>query len=71
MDDSNILLSLSHKFDSFMCEQIWRCVPDSDRRDIYEDCIFTIAKREKEEAKALKKRNMKMLAQVSDIFNAN
>ncbi|CAH0714326.1 unnamed protein product, partial [Brenthis ino] len=44
--------------------EIWRCVPDSDRRDIYEDCIFTITKREKEEAKALKKRNMKMLAQV-------
>ncbi|XP_052739320.1 pre-mRNA-processing factor 40 homolog B isoform X1 [Bicyclus anynana] len=44
--------------------EIWRCVPDSDRRDIYEDCVFTIAKREKEEAKALKKRNMKILAQV-------
>jgi hypothetical protein len=40
-------------------------VPDSDRRDIFEDCIFTIAKREKEEAKALKKRNMKILAQVA------
>ncbi|XP_053612309.1 pre-mRNA-processing factor 40 homolog A [Plodia interpunctella] len=44
--------------------EIWRCVPDSDRRDIFEDCIFAITKREKEEAKALKKRNMKMLAQV-------
>ncbi|XP_013142827.1 PREDICTED: pre-mRNA-processing factor 40 homolog A isoform X2 [Papilio polytes] len=44
--------------------EIWRCVPDADRRDIYADCIYTIAKREKEEAKALKKRNMKMLAQV-------
>ncbi|XP_026315347.1 pre-mRNA-processing factor 40 homolog A isoform X2 [Hyposmocoma kahamanoa] len=44
--------------------EIWRCVPESDRRDIFEDCIFTIAKREKEEAKTLKKRNMKMLAQV-------
>ncbi|KAG7306274.1 hypothetical protein JYU34_008874 [Plutella xylostella] len=44
--------------------EIWRCVPESDRRDIFEDCIFTITKREKEEAKALKKRNMKMLAQV-------
>ncbi|CAK1540472.1 unnamed protein product [Leptosia nina] len=44
--------------------EIWRCVPESDRRDIYEDCIFTITKREKEEAKALKKRNMKTLAQV-------
>ncbi|CAH0581261.1 unnamed protein product [Chrysodeixis includens] len=44
--------------------EIWRCVPESDRRDIFEDCIFTITKREKEEAKTLKKRNMKMLAQV-------
>ncbi|XP_075974393.1 pre-mRNA processing factor 40 isoform X2 [Anticarsia gemmatalis] len=44
--------------------EIWRCVPESDRRDIFDDCIFTITKREKEEAKALKKRNMKMLAQV-------
>ncbi|CAG9578868.1 unnamed protein product [Danaus chrysippus] len=49
--------------------EIWRCVPDSDRRDIYEDCIFTIAKREKEEAKALKKRNMKILAQVLENMN--
>lgn len=48
--------------------QIWRCVPESDRRDIFEDCIFTIAKREKEEAKTLKKRNMKMLAQVSEML---
>ncbi|GBP83838.1 Pre-mRNA-processing factor 40 homolog B [Eumeta japonica] len=44
--------------------EIWRCVPEADRRDIFEDCIFSIAKREKEEAKNLKKRNMKMLAQV-------
>lgn len=44
--------------------EIWRCVPEPDRRDIFEDCMFTIIKREKEEAKALKKRNMKMLSQV-------
>ncbi|XP_013178528.1 PREDICTED: pre-mRNA-processing factor 40 homolog A isoform X2 [Papilio xuthus] len=49
--------------------EIWRCVPDADRRDIYADCIYTIAKREKEEAKALKKRNMKMLAQVLENMN--
>ncbi|RVE52650.1 hypothetical protein evm_002769 [Chilo suppressalis] len=49
--------------------EIWKCVPDADRRDIFEDCIFTIAKREKEEAKALKKRNMKMLAQVLENMN--
>lgn len=44
--------------------QVWQNVADADRRDIYEDVIFTLAKREKEEAKILKKRNMKRLAEV-------
>ncbi|KAJ8982596.1 hypothetical protein NQ317_005068 [Molorchus minor] len=44
--------------------EIWQNVTDSDRRDIYEDVMFTLAKREKEEAKVLKKRNMKKLAEV-------
>ncbi|KAG5886292.1 Pre-mRNA-processing factor 40-like protein A [Gonioctena quinquepunctata] len=44
--------------------EIWSNVSDSDRRDIYEDVMFTLAKREKEEAKTLKKRNMKKLAEV-------
>ncbi|XP_073949464.1 pre-mRNA processing factor 40 [Choristoneura fumiferana] len=55
--------------DMFSNLEIWRCVPDADRKDIFEDCIFTITKREKEEAKALKKRNMKMLAQVLENMN--
>ncbi|XP_066595875.1 pre-mRNA-processing factor 40 homolog A [Prorops nasuta] len=46
--------------------EVWRAVGDSDRRDIYEDVIFNLAKREKEEAKQLKKRNSKRLAQVLD-----
>ncbi|KAK2586266.1 hypothetical protein KPH14_001522 [Odynerus spinipes] len=46
--------------------EIWRAVGDPDRRDIYEDVIFNLAKREKEEAKQLKKRNTKRLAQVLD-----
>lgn len=45
---------------------MWSCVADSDRRDIYEDVMFTLGKREKEEAKVLKKRNMKKLAEVLD-----
>lgn len=48
--------------------EIWRSVGDTDRRDIYEDVIFNLAKREKEEAKQLKKRNLKRLAQVLDIM---
>lgn len=48
--------------------EIWRSVGDQDRRDIYEDVVFNLAKREKEEAKQLKKRNTKRLAQVFDIM---
>ncbi|KAJ8916560.1 hypothetical protein NQ315_000204, partial [Exocentrus adspersus] len=44
--------------------EIWQNVSDADRRDIYEDVVFNLAKREKEEAKVLKKRNMKKLAEV-------
>ncbi|XP_034936697.1 pre-mRNA-processing factor 40 homolog A isoform X2 [Chelonus insularis] len=56
----------------YKCEElfgnldIWKAVGDSDRRDIYEDVVFNLAKREKEEAKQLKKRNTKKLAQVLD-----
>ncbi|XP_044260676.1 pre-mRNA-processing factor 40 homolog A [Tribolium madens] len=46
--------------------EVWSCVSDSDRRDIYEDVVFALAKREKEEGKVLKKRNMKKLAEVLD-----
>lgn len=46
--------------------EVWRAVGDSDRRDIYEDVIFNLAKREKEDAKQLKKRNTKKLAQALD-----
>ncbi|KAI4500072.1 hypothetical protein M0802_004942 [Mischocyttarus mexicanus] len=46
--------------------ELWRAVGDPDRRDIYEDVIFNLAKREKEEAKQLKKRNSRRLTNVLD-----
>lgn len=58
----------------YKCEEIfgaletWRAVGDTDRRDIYDVVVFNLAKREKEEAKQLKKRNTKRLAQVLDIM---
>lgn len=42
--------------------EVWRSVQDGDRRDIYEDVIVVLAKREKEEAKELKKRNIKKMS---------
>ncbi|KAF7286666.1 pre-mRNA processing factor 40 [Rhynchophorus ferrugineus] len=46
--------------------EVWQNVSDSDRRDIYDDVIFALAKNEKEESKTLKKRNMNKLAEVLD-----
>lgn len=45
---------------------VWKNVAESERRDIYEDCVFNLAKREKEEGKARKKRNMRELASILD-----
>ncbi|KAK9754065.1 FF domain [Popillia japonica] len=50
----------------FVNMEVWTSVSDSDRRDIYEDVVFSLAKREKEEGKLLKKRNMKKLGEVLD-----
>ncbi|XP_065211414.1 pre-mRNA-processing factor 40 homolog B isoform X2 [Planococcus citri] len=46
--------------------EIWTNVSDSDRRDIYEDVKFNLAKREKEEAKNKKKRNIRDLTEILD-----
>ncbi|XP_054714571.1 pre-mRNA-processing factor 40 homolog B-like isoform X2 [Uloborus diversus] len=46
--------------------EVWRAVPDRERKELYEDVVFFVAKREKEEAKALRKRNMKVLSNVLD-----
>lgn len=48
----------------FAGQKIWTNVPEQDRRDIYEDSMFNLVKREKEEARTLKKRNMRVLAEV-------
>lgn len=46
--------------------KLWRNVSEIDRRDVYDDVMFNLAKREKEESKLQKKRNMKQLAAVLD-----
>ena len=44
--------------------EVWKSVAEADRRDLYEDCIFNLAKREKEDARVLKKRNIKVLGEL-------
>ncbi|EDW75881.1 uncharacterized protein Dwil_GK14962 [Drosophila willistoni] len=73
-EDLEQFLMSSDKMNSqmkyFRCEEVfasnrlWTTVPEPDRRDIYEDCMFNLAKREKEEARVLKKRNMKVLGEL-------
>lgn len=48
----------------FVGSEVWKLVPEQDRHDIYEDCIFNLAKREKEEGRGLKKRNMRVLGEL-------
>ncbi|CAD7080037.1 unnamed protein product [Hermetia illucens] len=73
-EDLEKFLMSSEKMSStvkyYRCEElfgslkIWSSVPEQDRRDIYEDCVFNLSKREKEEARLLKKRNMKVLGEL-------
>ncbi|KXJ74426.1 hypothetical protein RP20_CCG013718 [Aedes albopictus] len=49
---------------------VWKSVPEQDRRDIYEDCIFNLSKREKEEARVLKKRNMRVLGELLEAMTS-
>ncbi|XP_055386207.1 pre-mRNA-processing factor 40 homolog A isoform X2 [Condylostylus longicornis] len=54
----------------YKCEEmfgnmkLWSSVPENDRRDIYEDCVFNLVKKEKEESRVMKKRNMKVLGEL-------
>ncbi|CAF4570242.1 unnamed protein product [Rotaria socialis] len=47
--------------------QVWSAVPERERRELYEDVVSYLEKKEKEEAKALKKRNEKALKEI--LFN--
>ncbi|GAB1597955.1 pre-mRNA-processing factor 40 homolog A-like isoform X2 [Argonauta hians] len=45
---------------------VWKNVCDRDRRELFEDVLHMLAKREKEEAKALRKRNIKVFSEILD-----
>lgn len=50
----------------FEHEDTWTSVPERERKDVYEDVIFFLAKKEKEEAKALRKRNIEAMNNILD-----
>ena len=44
----------------------WKLIPDVERREIFEDAIRYLEKKSKEEARELRKRNMRVLADILD-----
>ncbi|XP_062975839.1 pre-mRNA-processing factor 40 homolog B isoform X2 [Elgaria multicarinata webbii] len=46
--------------------EVWAVVPERDRKEIYDDVLFFLAKKEKEHAKQLRKRNILALKSILD-----
>uniref|UniRef100_A0A8C4SEA3 Pre-mRNA processing factor 40 homolog B n=1 Tax=Erpetoichthys calabaricus TaxID=27687 RepID=A0A8C4SEA3_ERPCA len=46
--------------------EVWSVVPERDRKEIYDDVLFFLARKEKEEAKHLRKRNIQELKVILD-----
>jgi len=67
---NNDRINSSFKF--YRCDEqfsempVWNSVPEQDRRDIFLDAMVTLAKREKEQRKNLRKRNTKRLTDILD-----
>ncbi|XP_040197153.1 pre-mRNA-processing factor 40 homolog B isoform X5 [Rana temporaria] len=50
-------------------QEEWSDVPERDRKEIYDDVLFFLAKKEKEQAKQLRKRNVQALKNILDKMN--
>lgn len=48
---------------------VWLNVPEKDRRDLYDDIVIILEKKEKEDAKNLRKRNIKVLKDILESMN--
>ena len=46
--------------------EVWKKVEENDRKDIYEDVLFFLSKKEKEDARVLRKKNIKTLKDILD-----
>nr|XP_019580202.1 PREDICTED: pre-mRNA-processing factor 40 homolog B isoform X6 [Rhinolophus sinicus] len=46
--------------------EVWAVVPERDRKEVYDDVLFFLAKKEKEQAKQLRRRNIQALKGILD-----
>ena len=67
-NDSRITSSMRYRqaCDDFAALEVWKAVPDEERRDIFDDVMLEVTKREEERAKELKKRNREVLRDILD-----
>lgn len=60
------LLRYRQACDDFATLEVWRAVPDDERRDIFEDVMLEVKKREEERSRELRKRNREVLRDILD-----
>lgn len=65
-DRMNSMINYRYACDLFRDNELWKLVPETDRREIFEECVHELAKKEREEAKQLRKRNMRVLSDIMD-----
>jgi len=75
-EDLENFLMTSNRMNStlrfYKCEEIfgelplWKSVPETERKDIFSDVVHNLAKKEKEQAKGLRRKNMTRLADILD-----
>ena len=69
---SNYILLIEFFFEIFRCDEVFgdlpvmKNVPEMERREVFEDAMVNLAKKEKEKAKSLRKRNTTRLTDILD-----
>ena len=67
-NDPRVVSSLRYRqaCDEFANLDVWKAVPDDERRDVFEDIMLEIKKREEERHKELRKRNREVFRDILD-----
>lgn len=66
--DPRVVSSMRYRqaCDEFADIEVWKTVPDEERRDIFQDVLLDVKKREDERAKEIRKRNREVLRDILD-----
>lgn len=67
-NDARVTSSLRYKqaCEDFAELDVWRSVPDDERRDIFDDVLIEVKKREDEKAREMRRRNKEVLRDILD-----